>query len=60
MANWTKKAKWSYQYKNFTFDYDTAAELGRIVAESGCDMPNPFDPSTTDFDDFTEAVEVKL
>ncbi|NRB79168.1 MAG: hypothetical protein HRU38_10935 [Saccharospirillaceae bacterium] len=55
MASWTKKTKWCLSHENFTFNYDTATELGKMVGESGCNMPNPFDPDCTDFDDFTDA-----
>ncbi|MGL5728653.1 MAG: hypothetical protein ACRCYD_12490 [Plesiomonas sp.] len=55
MARWHKETKNRCKYKGFAFEFDTAAELGKMVAESGCPMPNPYDPDCTDYDDFTEA-----
>ncbi|MEZ8862540.1 hypothetical protein [Vibrio sp. 10N.247.311.51] len=52
---WFKKAKHSYKHKGATFEWDTAAELGEMVAKSSSSMPNPYDPNCTDFDDFAEA-----
>ena len=47
------KCKWRYQFENIVFEYDTAYELGQLVAQSGRYVPNPYDPNNTDFDDFT-------
>lgn len=55
MARWHKETKHRVKHKGFTFEFDTAAELGRMVAESGCHMSNPYDPDCTDYDDFAEA-----
>lgn len=55
MARWYRRAKYRYEYNGFVFEYDTATELGRMAAESKCGMPNPFDPSTVEFDMFNEA-----
>lgn len=52
MARWFKKTEFSVTYKDFTFEYDTAGELGSMVKESGCKMPNPYDPSNTEFDEY--------
>lgn len=55
MARWHKETKHRCKHKGFIFEFDTATELGRMVAESGCPMPNPYDPDCTDYDDFAEA-----
>lgn len=55
MAKWNKETKHRCKHKGFTFEFDTAAELGKMVAESGCPMSNPYDPDCTDYDDFLEA-----
>ncbi|EJL6310930.1 TPA: hypothetical protein ACMDRZ_003170 [Vibrio cholerae] len=55
MAKWHKKTKHRCKHKGFAFEFDTAAELGKMVAESGCPISNPYDPDCTDYDDFTEA-----
>lgn len=55
MARWYKENKYRCEYKGFVFEFDTASELGRMVAESGCSMSNPYDPDCTDYDDFEEA-----
>lgn len=52
---WHKRGKWKINYKDFTYEYDTASELGKMVKESGSRMPNPYDPSCTDYDDYNEA-----
>lgn len=38
-----------------SFAWSTASELGRKIALSGRKISNPFDPETTDFEDFNEA-----
>ena len=55
MAKWTRCCKYKLECDSFTFEYDTASELGRMVFESGSKMENPYDPSSTDFDDFNDA-----
>ena len=55
MARWYKRPKYTYEYKGFVFEYDTASELGKMAAESKCRMPNPYDPSNREFDEFNEA-----
>lgn len=52
MAYWSKKCKWAVNYKGFCYHYDTAYELGQMVAESNSNMQNPYDPQNTDYDDF--------
>lgn len=55
MCRWYRKNyKWKVTYRGFVFEYDTAEELGKMVAESGCGMPNPYEPDNTDYDDFLE------
>ncbi|ENN2394516.1 hypothetical protein J4H39_17065 [Vibrio alginolyticus] len=55
MARWWKKCKYMIEYKGYVFEYDTAEELGRMVAQSGCGMENPFDPNTVEFDQFYDS-----
>ncbi|MBO0209734.1 MULTISPECIES: hypothetical protein [Vibrio] len=55
MARWWKKCKYTIEYKGYVFEYDTAEELGRMVAQSGCGMENPFDPNTVEFDQFYDS-----
>ncbi|HHC7290417.1 TPA: hypothetical protein ACN382_003916 [Vibrio parahaemolyticus] len=52
MARWWKKTKYTIEYKGYVFEYDTAEELGRMVAQSGCGMENPFEHYTVEFDQF--------
>jgi hypothetical protein len=53
---WSKDKKWKIKYEcssgAYTFEYDTAKELGELVRDSGCRMPNPYEPDNTDYDDF--------
>lgn len=51
---WTKRKKFRYRHDNFIFEYDTARELGQLVRESKCGMPNPYEPNSEDYDDFNE------
>lgn len=55
MSKWTKRCKYKLEYDGFTFEYETASELGRMTFESGSKMENPYDPNSTDFDDFNDA-----
>ncbi|ELB2291141.1 hypothetical protein QNZ73_004031 [Vibrio parahaemolyticus] len=55
MARWWKKNKYTIEYKCYVFEYDTAEELGRMVAQSGCGMENPFEPDTVEFDQFYDS-----
>ncbi|EGQ9962420.1 hypothetical protein D0810_14825 [Vibrio cholerae] len=55
MARWHKETKHRCKHKGFVFEFDTAAELGKMVAESGCPMSNPYEPGFTEYDDFAEA-----
>ncbi|HHC7220172.1 TPA: hypothetical protein ACN38L_004064 [Vibrio parahaemolyticus] len=55
MARWWKKNKYTIEYKGYVFEYDTAEELGRMVAQSGCGMENPFDPNTVEYDQFFDS-----
>ena len=55
MARWWKKSKYAIEYKGYVFEYDTAEELSRMVAQSGCGMENPFDPNTVEFDQFYDS-----
>ncbi|ELB2755754.1 hypothetical protein QNF07_004079 [Vibrio alginolyticus] len=55
MARWWKKTKYTIEYKGYVFEYDTAEELGRMVAQSGCGMENPFEPDTVEFDQFYDS-----
>ncbi|MEW4343569.1 hypothetical protein AB1J03_19625 [Vibrio diabolicus] len=55
MARWWKKNKCTIEYKGYVFEYDTAEELGRMVAESDCGMENPFEPDTVEFDQFYDS-----
>ncbi|EPU4643936.1 hypothetical protein ACVXAM_003845 [Vibrio parahaemolyticus] len=55
MARWWKKCKYTIECKGYVFEYDTAEELGRMVAQSGCGMENPFDPNTVEFDQFYDS-----
>lgn len=55
MARWWKKCKYTIEYKGYVFEYDTAEELGRMVAESDCGMENPFEPDTVEFDQFYDS-----
>lgn len=55
MAKWTKRCKYKLECDNFTFEYDTASELGRMAFESGSKMGNPYDPNSTEFDEFSDA-----
>ena len=56
MASFIKKCVFTLEYKEFFYSYNTAYELGKLVKESGSNMPNPFDPDCTDFDDFNQGV----
>ena len=47
--------KYKYDNGEITFYWDTAKELGELVAKSGVFFPNPFCPSSTDFDDFIDS-----
>jgi hypothetical protein len=47
--------KYRYEVNGVSFYWDTAKELGKLVAESGLYLANPFDPGTTDFDDYIES-----
>lgn len=51
---WSVKPLHIIEYENYTFKYDSAEDLGRMVKESGCKMPNPFEPDFTEHDDFNE------
>lgn len=51
---WSKRKRWCIHCGEFTFRYDTAFELGQLVAQSGCKLANPYDPVCTDFDGFNE------
>ncbi|OUD22190.1 hypothetical protein [Vibrio parahaemolyticus] len=55
MARWWKKNKYTIEYKGYVFEYDTAEELGGMVAQSGCGMENPFEPDTVEFDQFYDS-----
>lgn len=55
MARWWKKTNYTIEYKGYVFEYDTAEELGRMVAQSGCGMENPFDPNTEEYDQFFDS-----
>lgn len=55
MAHWKKQTKHKMKYKQYTFYYDTAEELGRMAFQSGSKMPNPYDPINCDYDEFNEA-----
>jgi len=52
MARWYKKNYYTLECNDFVFEYETAYELGVMVRESGCKMPNPYEPDNTDYDDF--------
>lgn len=55
MGRWYKKDyKWKTSHRGAVFEYDTVMELGAMVAESGCGMPNPYEPGNTDYEDFNE------
>lgn len=56
MGTWHKEYKWQIKYKGFIYNYDTAKELGCMVAESESRMPNPYDPQCTDYDDYQQAI----
>lgn len=49
---WRKKKKFRVEYNDYVFEYDTAVELARMVKESKCRMPIPYEPMTTDYDDW--------
>ncbi len=51
---WSKRCKWKVNYRGFTYEYDTASELGAMVRDSGSGMPNPYEPDCTDYDDYNE------
>jgi len=53
---WNKGKKWTIHYGRYTYEYETAKELGKMVRESGSRMPNPYSPDCTDYDDYIEAV----
>lgn len=53
---WRYTPQFKVEYRGFTFQYDTAQEFGTMVAESRCGMANPYEPDTTEFEDFMEAV----
>lgn len=46
------KKKYSVEYNGYYFEYDTAIELAKMVKESKCGMPIPYEPMTTDYDDW--------
>lgn len=52
----TKRCEFKLGYNGYTFEYDTAKELGELVLSSGCKMPNPYEPMHTEFDDYDEAI----
>lgn len=49
---WERKKKFTVEHDGYVFHYDTAIELARMVKESGCKMPIPYEPMTTDYDDW--------
>ncbi|MCG3884140.1 hypothetical protein I3271_05520 [Photobacterium leiognathi] len=51
---WKKNPEHTITYRQYTYNYDTAYELGVFVFESGSGMPNPFEPDFTEYDDFNE------
>ena len=53
---WYKRSKWKLEYQGFTYEYDTARQLGQMVRESGSKMPNLYDPDCTDHEDYNEGV----
>jgi len=55
MASFTKEPKYKVVHDGVTFEYDTASELGRMVAESGCAMPIPYEPIHLEYDEFRDA-----
>ncbi|WP_026960525.1 hypothetical protein [Aliagarivorans taiwanensis] len=58
MAGFTKSSKYTLHEQGIKFECDTAIELGRLMVEAGVKIQNPYDLSTTDFDDFNYGVNL--
>ena len=57
VGSWEIKPKFSFEYKGYTLKWNTAYELGYIVAKSGCGMPNPYEPMHNERDEFSEGYQ---
>lgn len=60
MAHWKYKPSQRLVYDQYEFYFDNAYELGELVAESECFMPNPFIRDTFDSDQFVLGYDTKM
>lgn len=50
------KIKYKCGFSIYVFEYDTAVELAKMVKESGCKMPNPYEPGHIEYDEYNETM----